>query len=343
MSTTQYLNGPLIKDGLFAPDLYREKKFILGPSQRVRLCTHWRAHQKIADDRLAVIRQNLRGRQYDNIGDDALGDATRGTRLVTLNNEVPQTWKSMKRMTPQEWDERAAAQYRGYNRPSPKQRTLNQVQSAVRKALMETLATQVVGQDFRVASSAAQNSGHESGDENMSQEDQFVSSQSSSSASQTQEQNRLDSDVMLTDDQIEGSVKSLAGTPHSKTQAKNCESLHNIDGQAWGDTSLKESGLKFAVVKRTSQLLGMRVPDPAIATISKASDLVQSLVDKPKPTKLQDLFRANATYAGSKNIKWERRSRVYDDRQFGSLKVIEDELQRMRVLTPKQREWALGK
>ena len=56
----------------------------------------------------------------------------------------------------------------------------------------------------------------------------------------------------------------------------------------WTKVSLSDPTIKFAVLKRTAQLLGIRIPDPEIGSIRNARDLVHVLQKKPKTIKLEE-------------------------------------------------------
>ncbi|MCJ1306316.1 hypothetical protein MMC08_009136, partial [Hypocenomyce scalaris] len=61
----------------------------------------------------------------------------------------------------------------------------------------------------------------------------------------------------------------------------------------WGDVSIRDTDLKFAVLKRVMQLTGTRIPDHAIEDINTAKALIGHLVKKPKPKKLAESLLVN--------------------------------------------------
>ena len=112
--------------------------------------------------------------------------------------------------------------------------------------------------------------------------------------------------------------------------------------QSWRSLPLTDPSLKFAVLKRTAQLLGARIPDPAVASINTTADLSNVLSRKPKSTKLHQEIIEKGILGGLSNVHWGPKTQNETDREIGSLKVIKEEMQKMRLMTPKQRAWALG-
>ena len=110
----------------------------------------------------------------------------------------------------------------------------------------------------------------------------------------------------------------------------------------WSKISLSDPELKFAVLKRTSQLLGLRIPDPGIDSVVKAGDLVEQLSRRPKAMKLEKEVGGDRIASKHKNLQWGVETQNDKDREHGSLKVIEEELRKVRLMTPEQRQWVLG-
>ena len=99
---------------------------------------------------------------------------------------------------------------------------------------------------------------------------------------------------------------------------------------SWRNISLRDPALKFAVLKRTSQLLGQRIPDPQISSINTTTNLLDVLCKKPKPKKLVRELQHDPKLEGLQNLhifggRW---SVVQKDDEKGLSKVIDRELRR---------------
>jgi hypothetical protein len=91
--------------------------------------------------------------------------------------------------------------------------------------------------------------------------------------------------------------------------------------------SLKDPNIKFAFLKRLSQLTGHFIPDSAIASITNiqhAIDYLETLV-KPKPKKLAQQLMTNKELQNIPNVQvfQSRRTRIHQDEELGRRKVIE--------------------
>lgn len=126
--------------------------------------------------------------------------------------------------------------------------------------------------------------------------------------------------------------------------ASNTESRSPID-QSWREVALTDPQTKFAVLKRTAQLLGTRIPDPMLADIHDASTLLQALQKKPKPAKLVKEYESMEVAKNSKNIRWVdgKITQHRKDVETGRFKAMKMEMDRLRLMTPKQRALALGR
>ncbi|EEQ27342.1 conserved hypothetical protein [Microsporum canis CBS 113480] len=88
--------------------------------------------------------------------------------------------------------------------------------------------------------------------------------------------------------------------------------------------------LKFAYLKRVSQLTGHLIPDQELASMSKLSSVQTYLIraSTPKPTKLAEQLIAEGVFDGIPNVKIYQRRQTPIDREMetGQWKVIEEEL-----------------
>ena len=100
--------------------------------------------------------------------------------------------------------------------------------------------------------------------------------------------------------------------------------------QSWRTVPLTNPELKFAILKRTTQLLGLRIPDPQIISIKDAASLLDVLLIKSKPKKLSEELFEGGRLDGLKNLQvFERRySNSQRDEELGRMKVIEREFLR---------------
>ncbi|KAM3074383.1 hypothetical protein ACMFMG_002811 [Clarireedia jacksonii] len=97
---------------------------------------------------------------------------------------------------------------------------------------------------------------------------------------------------------------------------------------SWLQISLADPEIKFAVLKRTIQLTGIRVPDNVIKSSNTAKALLNHLITPPKPKKLVEELTAKADLVSLPNVSiWGRRITSIDKEQkIGRWKVIEEEL-----------------
>jgi hypothetical protein len=77
------------------------------------------------------------------------------------------------------------------------------------------------------------------------------------------------------------------------------------------------------------QLTGARIPDPIIASMNTPKDLLEWLVQKPKPKNVAEQLLERADLMALPNVQiFERRHTPIDkEKEVGRWKVIEEELQ----------------
>ena len=78
------------------------------------------------------------------------------------------------------------------------------------------------------------------------------------------------------------------------------------------------------------QLTGKRIPDPVIGMLHTTKQLVEHLVQKPKPKKLAELLLSKEDLISMPNVQiYDRRYTPIDkEKEVGRWKVIERELQK---------------
>ncbi|KAL4865961.1 hypothetical protein BDV12DRAFT_187774 [Aspergillus spectabilis] len=100
--------------------------------------------------------------------------------------------------------------------------------------------------------------------------------------------------------------------------------------------SLADPAIKFAFVKRFSQLAGHHLPDPVIESAASIQNIIDHVlnVTKPKPKKLAQELAANKGLTGLPNVKvFAKRQGPRDkDEELGRRKLIEAELQNPLVM-----------
>ena len=97
---------------------------------------------------------------------------------------------------------------------------------------------------------------------------------------------------------------------------------------SWRDVSLTDPTIKFAVTKRASQLLGLRIHDPDIMKINDAAGLVELFTKKPKPKRLQEQLGKDDRLKGLLNLEMfdKRWTPHHKDIELGREKLIKQEL-----------------
>ncbi|KAI9850775.1 MAG: hypothetical protein M1838_005108 [Thelocarpon superellum] len=99
-------------------------------------------------------------------------------------------------------------------------------------------------------------------------------------------------------------------------------------GTGWHSISLADPALKFALLKRTVQLSGHRIPDPQIGAMSHVSSLLTALVTPPPPKKIADRLSIDERLAALPNVSLFKRriTPVDQEKMVGRWKIIEREL-----------------
>ncbi|KAL9124153.1 MAG: hypothetical protein Q9217_006492, partial [Psora testacea] len=125
---------------------------------------------------------------------------------------------------------------------------------------------------------------------------------------------------------IEDAEQVSAATVQEDAQTEG--SITGPVDQSWRTIPLTNPELKFAIMKRTCQLLGLRIPDPQIASINDTTSLLNALLQKPKPNKLVEEMVSGGRLEGLKNVQVFRKRYTVIDREeeVGRLKLIETEL-----------------
>ncbi|KAI9744115.1 MAG: hypothetical protein M1818_002267 [Claussenomyces sp. TS43310] len=98
---------------------------------------------------------------------------------------------------------------------------------------------------------------------------------------------------------------------------------------SWLQVSLHDPAVKFAVLKRTMQLTGHRIPDAAINTVSTVQDVLNQLITPPKPRRLAEALELKEELVSLPNVKISGRRITPIDKEVsaGRWKVIEKELE----------------
>ncbi|KAK3063059.1 hypothetical protein LTS18_002825 [Coniosporium uncinatum] len=108
------------------------------------------------------------------------------------------------------------------------------------------------------------------------------------------------------------------------------EAPKDADEAVWHSVSLKDLGTRFAVVKRATQITGLRIADCDINKCTDANRLWHHMLDaaKPAPKKLVETHEFQQVLHGLPNVKiHQKRSGSIDkDKAVGRWKVIEQEL-----------------
>ena len=118
-----------------------------------------------------------------------------------------------------------------------------------------------------------------------------------------------------------------------EAEPKQAPKLSSPPDRSWLGVSLLDPDLKFAVLKRTSQLLGLRIPDPQVGPIQDTSSLLAVLTKKPKPKKLAKELKSDKRLEGLRNLQMypKRWTADHKDQEVGRAKVIEMELRKRGI------------
>ncbi|PMD55781.1 uncharacterized protein K444DRAFT_537093 [Hyaloscypha bicolor E] len=97
---------------------------------------------------------------------------------------------------------------------------------------------------------------------------------------------------------------------------------------SWLQISLENPEIKFAIVKRTMQLTGLRIPDAAIMPAKTVKGLLAHLVKPPKPRKLVDALQQKEELMNIPNVSIyaKRVTPIDKHKSVGRWKVIEQRL-----------------
>lgn len=103
---------------------------------------------------------------------------------------------------------------------------------------------------------------------------------------------------------------------------------HAALDDSWRDVSLTDPKIRFAVMKRASQMLGLRINDPDIMRINDAAGLVELFTKKPKPKRLQEQLGNDDRLKGLLNLEMfnKRWTPHHKDIELGREKLIKQEL-----------------
>lgn len=103
---------------------------------------------------------------------------------------------------------------------------------------------------------------------------------------------------------------------------------HAALDDSWRDVSLADPAIKFAVMKRASQMLGLRLHDPDIMKINDAAGLIELFTKKPKPKRLQEQLGQDERLKGLLNLETfdKRWTPHHKDIELGREKLIKQEL-----------------
>ncbi|KAH6678376.1 ribosomal subunit 39S-domain-containing protein [Halenospora varia] len=98
---------------------------------------------------------------------------------------------------------------------------------------------------------------------------------------------------------------------------------------SWLQISVEDPDVKFAVIKRTLQLTGVKVPDAAIRSAKTAKTLLSHLVTPPKPRKLIDALAQQEDLLNLPNVRVysQRITPIDREKEVGRWKLIEKELE----------------
>ncbi|KAH8663134.1 ribosomal subunit 39S-domain-containing protein [Tricladium varicosporioides] len=97
---------------------------------------------------------------------------------------------------------------------------------------------------------------------------------------------------------------------------------------SWLQISVENPDVKFAVIKRTLQLTGAKVPDAAIRSAKTAKALLSHLITPPKPRKLIDALAQQQDLLNLPNVRVysQRITPIDREKEVGRWKLIEKEL-----------------
>ncbi|KAI9641010.1 hypothetical protein NHQ30_010437 [Ciborinia camelliae] len=137
------------------------------------------------------------------------------------------------------------------------------------------------------------------------------------------------------------SEEDVAADRSTVDPLKAAEALVASWGHSWLQVSLADPEIKFAVVKRTMQLTGIRIPDNAINSSSTAEKLLQNLITPPKPSTLKEALIEEEELLSLPNVTvFGRRITPIDkERNIGRLNVIKKELKSRGLSESHESPW----
>ncbi|KAF4635959.1 hypothetical protein G7Y89_g2130 [Cudoniella acicularis] len=116
---------------------------------------------------------------------------------------------------------------------------------------------------------------------------------------------------------------------HHETSQRTYEDLLASWDPSWTQVSIEDPEVKFAVMKRTLQLTGARLPDSAIRSAKTAKGLLSHLVAPPKPRKVAEALVQKEELLNLPNVKVyaQRITPIDREKEVGRWKLIEKELE----------------
>ena len=140
----------------------------------------------------------------------------------------------------------------------------------------------------------------------------------------------LKDDIIGSEDtkDIVAAVDELGANNSKGEELQDGAQDHAALDDSWRDVSLTDPTIKFAVMKRASQMLGLRINDPDIMKVNDAAGLIGLLTKKPKPKRLQDQLGNNDRLKGLLNLEMfnKRWTPHHKDIELGREKLIKQEL-----------------
>ncbi|KAF2097891.1 hypothetical protein NA57DRAFT_76691 [Rhizodiscina lignyota] len=108
------------------------------------------------------------------------------------------------------------------------------------------------------------------------------------------------------------------------------ESSRETQEGHWASLTLGDVATKFAIIKRSMQLTGIRISDATINSCSTPQSLLAALTTTPKDIKVVDSLAEDRRLKGLDNVTiyGQRLTAMDKDQQLGRWKVIEQELER---------------
>ncbi|KAK5680462.1 hypothetical protein LTS10_007390 [Elasticomyces elasticus] len=113
-------------------------------------------------------------------------------------------------------------------------------------------------------------------------------------------------------------------------EALGWKASSDLSAPSWMDISIKNPSVKMALIKRTLQLTGKRLPDPAVSLSTTLADLYNHLQLKEQPKKLAQTPQMQRIKLSTPNVKvfTNRQTPIHKEKEIGRWKIIEEELVR---------------